>query len=115
MADEVPPNTTISTHWHRQIAILRELAHKGDIHADLVEAVDPQWRDRIQVHNGGSEIRFLPLGNTLNKGRILRVRAKARCSFELWDKPVHGVMGTVIKKRVVPFERGAETLNEFWG
>jgi hypothetical protein len=108
------PNT-MAPQWQRQIAILRELAHKAEVHADLVDAVDPRWRARIQVHNGGSEIRFLPLGDTLNQGRLLRVRVKARWSLELTDKPVHGRMGTVIKRRVVPFEEGGVALNEFLG
>lgn len=108
------PKTT-APKWQRQIAILRELAHKTDIHADLVDTVDPRWRGRIQVHDGGSEIRFLPFGDTLNQGRLLRVRVKARWSLELTDKPVHGRMGTVIKRRVVPFEQGGVALNEFIG
>jgi hypothetical protein len=115
MTDNLPASDTIAPQWQRQIAILRELAHKADIHADLVDAVDPRWQGRIQVHNGASEIRFLPLGDTLNQGRMLRVRAKARWTFELTDKPVHGKMGTVVKKQVVPFERGATALNEFLG
>ena len=115
MTDNLPANDTIAPQWQRQIAILRELAHKADIHTDLVETVDPRWRDRIEVHNGASQVFFLPLGDTLNLGRNLRVRTKARWTFELWDKPVHGVMGTVIKKVVVPFERGTATLNEFLG
>jgi hypothetical protein len=114
MADGLP-NDTISPQWQRQIAILREVAHKVDIHADLIATVDTQWQARIQVNNNAGEIHLLPLGDTLNQGRLLRIRAKARWTFELWDKPVHGVMGTVVKKQVVPFERGTGTLNEFLG
>src|ERR1700722_7791362 len=113
MADDIPATDAMSPQWQRQIAILHELAGKADFHADLVDTVDPRWQGRIQVHNGGSQIYFLPVGDTLNLGRLLQVRAKARWTLELPDKPVYGVMGTVIKKRVVPFARGAAALNEF--
>lgn len=114
MADDLP-NDTISPRWQRQIAILRELAHKGDIHAQLIEAVVPELQGRIQVNNSAGEIHFLPLGDTLSQGRLLRVRAKARWTLELAHKPVHGEMSTLVKKQVVPFERGPMVLNEFLG
>jgi hypothetical protein len=112
MADDVSVST-ISPEWKRRIAAYRELAQKAAIHADLIETIDPRWRGRIQVDHGAWEIRFLPRGDTLNQGRCLRVRAKARLSFELIDKPTYGEMGTVIKKRVATIERGAATLDEF--
>jgi Domain of unknown function (DUF4304) len=114
MADDHPADSTISAQWQRQIAIYRELAHKADLHADLVDTIDPRWRGRIEVQNGGSQIRFLPLGDSLNHGRCLWVAVKARWTLKLTSKEPSEIP-VVLKRRVVPFERGPAALDEFLG